>query len=165
MWQYAASAGINMLSAGLQAKEQIRAEGAHNALKAQEAKLTSNRETEATLQNIGSIKQQEVSDLANIGLAAMRAEDEAIMARASTGLSGSSMDDIDSEILIDVNKDKQQAIRTASQNIDEQTKGLRYANENRVFEANNRKINTNPRSMIRNALLSSAGQAAASYKG
>jgi hypothetical protein len=159
MWQYAASAGINMLSAGLQAKEQMKAESAHNELKFQESRIASNRETESTLFNISSIKQQEVSDMANIGLAAARAEDEALMARAASGLEGTSMNDLDAEILIDVNKDKQQVARGAAQNINEQTKGLRYANENRVFESNNRKINTKPKSMVRNALLSSAGSA------
>ena len=156
-WQYAAQAGLAMFSAGMQAKEQLRAEGAHNALMAAQRQIAGNRETEATLFNIRGIKQQEVSDLMNIDKASLRAEDAALVAKANSGLTGASLDDIDGEILIDVNNDKVSAQRMAAQNLDEQTKSLRYSNENRVTEAINTKINTKPKAMIRNALLSSAG--------
>ena len=157
MWQYAASMGISMISAGLQAKEQMKAEGAANALRAEQRRLEQNRETEAAILNIKATKRQESTDMMNIDLAAQRAEDEALIATAGTGLTGGSFDDINAEILVDINKDKVSVKNQASQSLDSITRDLRYSNENRGQEAKNAKINTNSKSGIRNAALSSLG--------
>ena len=157
MWQYAASMGISMVSDGLQAKEQMRAEGAMNALRAEQRRLETNRETEAAMMNIKSTKRQESSDLMNIDLAAQRAEDEALIATATSGLTGGSYDDINAEILIDVNKDKVAAKQQADQSLDTITRDLRASNENRNYEAKNARINTSSKSAIRNAALGSLG--------
>lgn len=162
-WQYAAMVGINMYTAGLQAKEQIRAEGAQNALRAEQRRLETNRETEAALFNIQSTKQQEMSDSMNIELAAARAEDEALIATAGSGLSGASIDDINAEIQVEVNKDKVKTQREAVQRINEITSNLRYSNENRNIEASYTRINTNARRVIQNAGLNSLGSVANSY--
>lgn len=162
-WQYAAMVGINMYTAGLQAKEQIRAEGAQNALRAEQRRLETNRETEAALFNIQSTKQQEMSDSMNIELAAARAEDEALIATAGSGLSGASIDDINAEIQVEVNKDKVKTQREAAQRINEITSNLRYSNENRNIESSYARINTNARKVIQNAGLNSLGSVANSY--
>ena len=162
-WQYAAMVGINMYTAGLQAKEQIRAEGAQNALRAEQRRLETNRETEAALFNIQSTKQQELSDTMNIELAAARAEDEALIATAGSGLSGASIDDINAEIQVEVNKDKVKTQREASQRINEITSNLRYSNENRNIESSYARINTNALRVIQNAGLNSLASVANSY--
>ena len=162
MWQYAASMGISMVSAGLQAKAQMKAEGEMNALRAEQRRLETNRETEAALMNIKSTKHQAASDLTNIELSAQRAEDEALMATAGNGLSGGSFDDINAEILIDINKDKVNTKRLESQSLNNITRDLQYKNENRTFEAKNAKINTKAKDAILNAGLSSLGNASLS---
>ena len=162
-WQYAAMVGINMYTAGLQAKEQIRAEGTQNALRAEQRRLETNRETEAALFNIQSTKQQELSDTMNIELAAARAEDEALIATAGSGLSGASIDDINAEIQVEVNKDKVKTQREASQRINEITSNLRYSNENRNIESSYARINTNARRVIQDAGLNSSASVANSY--
>lgn len=153
-----------MYSAVQQGKAQLKAEKESLAINSQLRTIETNRETEATLQNIAATKRQETSDLMNIELAALRAEDEALVARSGSGLSGGSLDDLDAEILIDVNKDKVNAQRQASQNVDALTTNLRYSNENRKVESSQTRRRTDTTGLIKNALFSTTGQALSSMK-
>lgn len=162
MYQMAGAMAISMYSAAQASKARAEEEMANNIARTEQRKLQFNREQQAYLSNIIATKKQETSDVYNINIAAAEAQDQLDMARAGSGLSGSSINELDDEVLRAVSADKVSAHRTSLMTQDQLDTQRISANENRQLEANQTRTSIDPQRDIANAAIGSLGQGLAS---
>lgn len=158
----AASAGLSMAGSFFGSKSKKKAERAAAeraaALAAQQRLIAESRETEATQANIASIQQQETSNLSNINVSKMVAQSEATAATAGSGLGGTSISDLSTQVTIDAARDRAAAIREANSGIDSARMQLNQNNQNRAFQMQSNGVTTSTSRNVLNTGLMSLGQ-------
>lgn len=153
---------ISMYSAAQASKAKAEEEMANNVARTEKRRLEFNRDQQTYLQNLSATKRQETSDLYNINIAAAEAQDSLAMARAGSGLSGASMNELDDEITRAISSD-QISVHRGTMNAQDQLEQQRIgANENRQIDANQARTSSNPSRDIANAAIGSLGQGIAS---
>ena len=159
-----ASAAISMASSyfgGKSAnKAAAKAAAEANRIAAEQRKLAEARETSANVNNVNSINQQKTSDLGAVNRATNEALGNAVASTAGSGLGGSSISELSTQVMIDSARERADLIRQADQGISAANTQLIDANQNRAFEAANpvRASKVNLGSQMLNAGLTSLGQ-------
>lgn len=148
--------GLDLFAAGEAAKAQ-QANDIRNAQVAQTSRrIAGNRETQAYIQNIQNLREQNTADNLNVSLAEAKARDELAMATAGSGLAGASVDELSSEITRAVGRDRVAAKRSMDSQKDALNVQRIQSNENRIIEAQNTYVH-NYSEDLKSAALSSVG--------
>lgn len=155
MYQMAAQAALSIYGAAQAAKAQAEEDLANNVAQANKRKLEFNRDTQAFMQNTNALNKQDTSNNFNIGLAAAEAEDQLALASAGSGLGGSSINELDTEISRSVGADKVSAHRQLLDGQDALNRERINANENRTMDADQSRAHDYS-SGITNAIMSGA---------
>jgi hypothetical protein len=140
MWQTAAKVGrvgLDMYAAGEAAKAKQRQDMANAKLAMQMRTTAGNREGQAFMSNVQSLKDQNTADNFNISVAGMQARDNLAMATAGSGIAGASVDELSSDITRSVGRDKVAAKRNLDVQRDAMNVQRIQNNENRIVEAEN----------------------------
>ena len=132
--------GIDLWTSGLEAKAKFEADIAQSKVRQTQRRIAFNRDAEAFQTNIAIRNRQQTADLFNLQTAAAMAEDEAVMAGAGSGLTGSSISALNADISRSVAMDQIAIERAAKGDIDAARHELRQRNENRVIEASQEKM-------------------------
>lgn len=136
MYQLAASAALSIYGASQAAKAQAEQATADNIAQAEKRRLEFNRDTQAYFQNMNSAARQNTADNFNIGLATAEAQDALALAKAGSGLSGASINELDDEISRGVGADRVAAQRSLIDAQDSLNRDRLNKNENRLISAN-----------------------------
>jgi hypothetical protein len=161
MWQTAAKVGkvgLDMYAAGEAAKAKQRQDMANAKLAMQMRTTAGNREGQAFMSNVQSLKDQNTADNFNISVAGMQARDNLAMATAGSGIAGASVNELSSDIARSVGRDKVAAKRNLDVQRDAMNVQRIQNNENRIVEAENAYVHDYT-SDLQAALLNSVGGA------
>lgn len=151
----AASMALNVWGAGQKAKAMAQEEAANIETQREMDRLAFNRQQQKFMQDSVNTKRQLTMDTFNINLAAAQAEDQLALHKAGTNLSGSSINDLDSEISRSVHADRMSSQRQFDETQTNLNQERTQANQNREISANLRKP-ADYTQIIRSAFLSSA---------
>lgn len=155
MYALAASAALSIYGAAKAAKAQAEEATANNIAATEKRRLEFNREQQAYMQNMNALSKQNTADNFNIGLAAAEAQDQLALARAGSGLSGASVNELDDEISRSVGADRVAANRAMIDGQDNLDRNRINANENRLLAANQSRSQDYTRG-IKDSLLGAA---------
>lgn len=136
MYQLAASAALSIYGAAMTAKAQAEQATADNIAAQEKRRLEFNRDQQAYLMNMNAAAKQSTADNFNISLAAAEAQDQLDLAKAGSGLAGSSINELDDEISRSVGADRVSAQRSLIDSQDKLNQNRITNNENRLFQAN-----------------------------
>jgi hypothetical protein len=125
---------------------------------AQQARsISTARETQAYLQNVQALKDQNTSDNLSISMAEAEARDNLLMSTAGSGIGGASVNELNTEISRSVGADRVAAKRNMSTQRDSMNLQRKQTQENKVREAELAQA-YNPRDDLSGALLDSVGK-------
>lgn len=147
----ALSIGASLFSSSKQKKAERAAEAQANALATEQRNLADARETAATTNNINSINSQRLSDLTNINFASQIGVSNAQASTAGSGISGQSINDLTTQVIIDSARDVANVNREANSLISDNNTQLANAQANRSIEAKY-KVQPNKISSTNNAI-------------
>jgi hypothetical protein len=163
-YKEAAATGVfalDMFAAGEAAKANQRRDIANAKLAQQARKISFNRETQAYMHNMQSLKDQNTADNFNISVAAAEANDNLAMATAGSGIGGASVNELSTSIAREVGRDRVAAKQAMQSQKDASNQQRIQSNENRVIEASNEYVHDYSQD-LKGALYQSVGKAAAS---
>lgn len=135
MYREAGMAALSIWQATEAAKAKAKEEQANLIAQRQKDSINFNRQQQQYLMNRVNLGKQKSVDDFNINIAAVEARDNLEMAKAGSGLSGASINELDSEIARGVNADRVAAKRRYEQGLDTNELARREANENAILSA------------------------------
>lgn len=150
--------GLDMFAAGESAKAQQRNDIRNSQIAQTSRRIAGNRETQAYVQNLQNLREQNTADNLNISLSEAKARDELAMATAGSGLAGASVDELSSEITRAVGRDRVAAKRSMDAQADATNIQRIQNNENRIIEAQNTYVH-NYSEDLKSSFISSVGSA------
>lgn len=153
----AATAAISLYAATEKIKAKQMQQIADAELAQQSRNIAFNRESQAFMHNMQSLKEQNTSDNFNISIAEAEARDNLAMATAGSGISGASVDELSADISRSVGQDRVAAKRSLSTQRDSMNLQRIQSNENRIREAELAQA-YNPRDELAGEFLSSIGK-------
>lgn len=154
-----AKAGIGLYGAAAAVKAKQEEQMANAKIAQQSRNIGFNRDTQAYLTNLQNLKEQTTELNVNIELASAAAQDSARVSGAGSGISGASVDEVNTSITRAVGADKAAAAKNYANQKDAASMQLKQTNENRVREAELAQV-YDPRNDLGAAVFNAAASAA-----